>query len=85
MAKLLEFNKKEENDLYVVYDIKSDGFDGNLFINKVEKIFEITIKSKYDFMTDEEMKIDEEDKLNFVVNKRTNGLTVFPDVFNYNS
>lgn len=85
MAKFLEFYKKDENDSYVTYDIESDGFIGKVLIDKNDKIFELEIKSTYDFMSDEEMKEDEYDRLNFVLNKRTNNFTIFPDILSYYS
>ena len=36
-------------------------------------------------MSNEEMKESEYDRLNFVLNKRTDNLTVFPDILSYYS
>lgn len=85
MAKFLEFYKRDENESYVTYAIESDGFHGEVLIDKNDKIFELEIKSTYDFMSDEEMKESEYDRLNFVLNKRTDNLTIFPDILSYYS
>ena len=85
MAKFLEFYKKDENDSYVTYDIESDGFHGEVIIDKNDKIFELEIHSTSKYLNDEEMKESEYDRLNFVLNKRTDNLTVFPDILSYYS
>ena len=85
MAKFLKFSKRDENESYVTYGIESDGFNGEVLIDKNDKIFELKIKSTYDFMSDEERKDKEYDRLNFVLNKRTDNLTSFPDLLSYYS
>lgn len=85
MAVLLEFHKKEENDYFAIYEIQADNFFGLLSVDKIYKNINLNITSTSKYLTSEEIYNRKKEYLEWVINKKTDNLNIFPDTFNYNS
>lgn len=85
MAKLLEFYKINEDEFVSDYDVVSDGFNAKLKIDKIYKKTTLNFTSTRENFTDLEMEELKKDFVEWVINKHTKNLTLFPNIFNHNS
>lgn len=85
MAKMLVFDKYNEDELLAYYKVESDSFDAELIIDKIYQNIELIFTSTSKYFNDSEIAEIKKEYVEWVINKRTNNLTVFPDTFSFNS
>lgn len=85
MAKMLVFDKYNEDELLAYYKVESDSFDAELIIDKIYQNIELIFTSTSKYLNNSEITKIKKEYVEWVINKRTNNLTIFLDTFSFNS